>query len=406
MVRKADLKPAGHAKGQLQRLTRLNQSAPVTLKTEVESSGIAIPYLNVHGITIPVPRSTGSGKLAFRLESTLALSSIGTRNSQWERFTGWLVLQQPEDILDATAVPPKLNPHALLDFVFEELLNDARANDVVSTCKSRIEDLGLIPDTPLAVRNLLRVQQRAAYALRGLGDRKQAIPIHSLNSPPLHEGSIKTQLQLKIWATCGGRVSELKSCCHPFTDPNLIVTDFVKCVPDSQKVGVGAIYLPAELARQAANYKLRFGVNVIPLSYHDVQALLQLCSGVTTHSFRVGLATCLRVKSHQLGFSARTDFEQLHPKILAKIQRIFGWLTPDMFFHYSKNFMCYLGHSFLVHHTMVNWIFKSATPPTYLQDALRGIPFQPIRSIELDAHVYPVQGLGDRLDSYSYKVIN
>lgn len=319
---------------------------------------------------------------------------------------GWLALQQPNEILDTSSKPHKLNPHALLDFVYEELLNDARANDVVSTCKSRIEDLGLIPDTPLAVRNLLRVQQRAAFALRGLGDRKQAIPIHALNALSPNEGSIKTHLQLKIWASSGGRVSELKSCVLPFVDPNSITMEFVKCVPDSQKVGVGAIYLPAALAKAAASYKLRFGVNIIPLSYHDVQALLQLCSGISTHSFRVGLAICLRVRSHQLGFSARSDFEQLHPKILTKIKRVFGWITHDMFFHYSKNFMCYLSHTFLVHHTMIDWIFKNATPPLPQQETPRGIPFISVRSLQVDVKVHPTPGKGDRLDSMSYKTFD
>lgn len=206
MVKKTAQRPIGHAKGTLQRITRASRSAPQALNSDVECSGIEIPYLNVRGIKIPVPRSNGSGKLAFRLESTLALSSIGTRNSQWERFTGWLALQQQEDILDATSTPKRLHPHALLDFVYEELLDDARAMDVVSTCKSRIEDLGLIPDTSLAVRNLLRVQQRAGFALRGLGDRKQAIPLHSLNSIPPHVGSIKNSPSAQnlgnLWWPC------------------------------------------------------------------------------------------------------------------------------------------------------------------------------------------------------------
>lgn len=284
---------------------------------------------------------------------------MSSRNSHWQKFVGWLSLQPAQDVLDLSQGSPKLHPNCLLDFACEELVEHERGADVISAVKSRIEDLYLIADTPLTLRNLERVQERTGYLFRGNGSSCQAIPAHVGNVDVRKQASTRLALQIEIWATVGARVSEIKSCILPAALPEQLTEPFVKCIPDSQKTGLSNFYVPRDLALRALRYKARYGVSILPLKYNDVAAILEMSPTLRTHSFRVGFATAIRVIAHKLGFGDEADLTQTQPCVLARTKHLLGWAEESpQFFKYSKHYMCYLEHDFLVHDDIVSFIFE------------------------------------------------
>lgn len=255
--------------------------------------------------------------------------SVTSYNNRWLTSANFLKA--------ANLIFPKY--HVFIISPFATYLFDlecAGIKDYISTVKTRLADLDRFISTPAFTTTVAASQRRANLYNLGLMRGK---------APPSHAGLLNADLKpwvkdlVIFWFFTASRVSSLLSStpfnfppCSPSDCPPLlkcVTAPFSKVAPDPPRQ-LDLRWIPTSLVPRVRNL---FPVQRSTILTEILAPLSK--DGISTHSFRRGLAVAVRRKLFDLGLRTKKSIVN----ILPKLNTFFGWSQSSQeFFSYPDDF--------------------------------------------------------------------